>query len=112
MAHVFIAQVPTGVGGKRIFNLEPAKPFGELVELIPSGLNPLKDPDDVAPLIIKQLDKYDFNPQEDCLLLIGNPIVIGVAAALAAEYTDESLNFLQWSNVTKSYTKVSVNLNT
>lgn len=111
MAYVFVAQIPTGVEGKRIFNLEPAKPFGSLVELIPSGLNPLKDPDDIAPMIIKKLDEYNFTPERDCLLLVGSPIIIGVAAALASEYTDDVLNFLQWSNHTKAYTKISVNLN-
>lgn len=47
---------------------------------------------------------------DDYLLLIGNPILIGMATTLAAYYNNGKVNFLQWSGKHQRYTMISAQI--
>jgi hypothetical protein len=48
----------------------------------------------------------DFS-EADCLLLIGNPILIGVAVALASDASEcGHVNMLQWNGRESRYTRI------
>ncbi len=71
-----------------------AEEYGELSYLLSPTASPF-----VPGPIIQELDsKLSQIESEDYLLLIGNPVLIGWACAIAADYNDGRLNVLQWSN--------------
>lgn len=81
------------------FDLTPAAKFGELVELLSAEVKPFN-----ATLVSKELlDKLSRYCDDDFLLLVGNPILIGLATAAAAQINDGRVKFLQWSGSQKSY---------
>ena len=43
----------------------------------------------------------------DFLLLIGNPVLIGMATAIAAHYNRGRVKFLQWSGKHNKYSMIS-----
>lgn len=51
----------------------------------------------------------DFGP-EDYLLLVGNPCLIGIATAVAAERSGGVIQLLQWNRNTSAYWCTRVNL--
>jgi len=87
-----------------MFNLRPAEDFGRLEFL----LGPQSRPWDsgVVPMLHEKLRWYS---QDDYLLLIGNPCLIGLTTAVASEYS-ATINFLQWNGQEKRYLKVVVNI--
>lgn len=85
------------------FDLSPAEVYGKLEFL----LGPTEKPwDTVLPTLYEKLRWFSV---EDYLLLIGNPCLIGMATAVAAEYSAD-INFLQWSANEQQYIKVSINI--
>lgn len=85
------------------FDLSPAEEFGELVYL----LSPTASPFNPDPLIKELRNKlYDFGP-DDYLLLIGNPVLIGLSVSIASLCCD-SVSLLQWSGKDRRYIKISV----
>lgn len=80
------------------FNLEPAKEYGELRYLLSPTAAPFR-PDSVLEDLEEGLK--DFT-DEDFLLLVGNPVLIGLASALAA-IKSGTVNFLQWSGKDQKY---------
>ena len=85
------------------FDLTPAKRYGELKFLLRATAKPF------SPLpILEELRRglEDFG-DEDYLLLIGNPVIMGMAAAIAADING-TVNFLQWSGKYKKYVIVKV----
>ncbi len=51
----------------------------------------------------------NFKPG-DYLLLIGSPVSIGIAFAIAADMTDGQFNILKWDQQERMYWKAAVNL--
>lgn len=51
----------------------------------------------------------DFN-DNDFLLLIGNPCLIGIVSSIAANYNNGSVNFLQWSNRNSDYSEIKIKM--
>lgn len=85
-------------------DLTPAEQFGEIVYL----LSPTASPFNPQPLIADLHAKlFDFSP-DDYVLLVGNPVLIGLTVAVAADYNDGSVKMLQWSGSSHSYRPVSV----
>lgn len=84
------------------FNFEPAEKYGELEFL----LKPSASPFDLEP-VLKKLHSTLFNfTDNDFLLLTGNPVLMGLAVAIAADYNQGNVNMLQWSGAKQTYVPV------
>jgi len=84
------------------FDLTPAAEYGELVYL----LSPTAAPFTPDPVLGELRDKLaDFN-DGDYLLLVGNPMLIGFATAIAASANNGHVNLLQWSGKDRRYIAV------
>lgn len=84
------------------FDLTPAEQFGELVYL----LSPTAAPFHPEPIIREMKAKLKDFARGDHLLLVGNPILIGFAVALAAQRTGGVVSLLQWSGKDQRYIQV------
>lgn len=85
------------------FDLSPAEEYGELRYLLTPTAAPW-NPEGVMPELWAALG--DFG-DEDHLLLVGNPILIGWATAVAADFNDGRVNLLQWHGRDRRYISVS-----
>ena len=84
------------------YDLSPAEKFGELVFL----LSPITVPNNPAKVVAELRRKlHDFS-DEDHLLLIGSPVFIGWATAVAADINDGKVALLQYSGNRKQYFSV------
>lgn len=87
------------------FNLSPAKEYGELQFLLSPSAAPFN-----TEAILKELsEKLSEFTDEDYLLLVGNPAIIGMATALAANVAG-TVNFLQWSGKDKGYIVIKADI--
>lgn len=74
-------------------DLTSAEEFGDLVQL----LSPTARPDSAG--VVRELrEKLRGIERRDYLLLVGNPALIGYAAAIAADHLGGHLRLLQWGN--------------
>ena len=89
-------------------DLIKATRFGELTPLVPGRMNVVMQPDDVIDLLYKGLEDYCPN---DYLLPTGDPVIIGLAFAIAAEYGMGHLRVLKWDRQLNDYYAVKLNLN-
>jgi hypothetical protein len=81
------------------FDYGPAEEFGELVFLLNDSARPFV----LAPIIAELHEKLrDFGP-EDHLLLTGNPTLLGIALAIAADFNDGCVRVLQWHGKSSTY---------
>lgn len=102
---VYIVQTPTYLDEetqqyKAKYDFRPARIYGELVYL----LKPTAAPFQSASIINELHEKLKDFSEDDFLLLVGNPAIIGWAAAIAAQYSDGKLNLLQWHGRNNGYT--------
>lgn len=96
----------TGELVPRFRTLNRAERFGEIEYLLSPSAHPFN-----ASAIIGDLhEKLKSFDDEDYLLLIGNPALIGAATAVAAYYNDGILKFLQWSGQQNDYIKISMRI--
>lgn len=98
--YVVQAQTRRNDAGQTIpkFDLSDAEDFGELVTLLDGRASPFKlgPVSDSLSHGLKDIQNQDF------LLLVGNPVFIGLATAIASELVD-SLRFLVWSGKEQRY---------
>lgn len=85
-----------------VHDLTPAREFGELVYLLSPTAAPWK-PDNILNDLWTKLEDFC---DEDYLLMVGNPALIGLAAAVACEVNDGRIRFLQWHGREQSYKPV------
>jgi len=88
-------------------NILSALDYGEFKFLLPEKTNLLWNSEEVVSTIKKEL-RY-FN-NRDHLLLIGDPAVIGICTAIAADYNQGRVKFLKWDNREYKYYPVEVEL--
>lgn len=88
------------------FDLEPAKQFGELVNLVPASLGP-QAAQDVVESLWEKLSDYCDN---DYLLLVGSPIFIGLSVAIASEINAGRVKLLQWQGREQKYFVINVKI--
>ena len=88
------------------FDLSPARRHGELRYLLSPSAGPWT-PEAVLPELARKLDGYR---PEDFLLLVGSPILIGWAVALAAQASGGVVQCLQWSGSSQGYRAVRADL--
>jgi hypothetical protein len=87
------------------YDFSSAARFGELVYL----LTPNAKPHD--PSVIKELkEKLQTFSNDDHLLLVGNPALIGFACAVAADWNEGRLSVLQWDGKKREYVAVRADL--
>lgn len=91
----------------KVFDPSQAKDFGEVRVLLSSDVKPWVNTGGIAQQLHAGLKTYTA---EDYLLLIGNPSLIGMAAAIAASYSGGVLSLLQWNGYRQCYTKVTADL--
>lgn len=83
----------------RFSGLEKAEHFGS-IEFI---LGPTDDLFDTESYLGKMHSSLSGFCDDDFLLLIGNPVFIGVSVAIAAYYNDGKVRLLQWSAKNDNY---------
>lgn len=88
-------------------NLLSATEFGNLKFLIPANENIMFETELVIDRICEGLENFS---NEDYLLLIGDPIAIGIATHYAASNNHGYIQFLKWDNREYKYYKVEVEL--
>lgn len=100
-AKVFIVQLPMMWNTEKTqkvpkFDFKKAQEHGDLVFLLTPNANPFK----LEPILAElrhSLSDYRFD-DGDSLILVGNPVLMGVVAAIAADLSQGDLRFLQWGN--------------
>lgn len=88
------------------FDLTPAEEFGDLVYLLSPTAAPFR-PDSVIEELTQKLEEYR---PDDYLLLVGNPVLIGISVAIAARASGGSVSMLQWSGKERRYLPVKTSL--
>ena len=113
LSKVFIPQVPRFRNPDSTehefipkLDLSPAKNYGELVECVSSAASP-HDTDEVIEVLNEVLYNYS---DDDYLLCVGSPIIIGWATAIAASYNEGKLNMLVWDKFRGGYKVVKAHL--
>jgi hypothetical protein len=104
MSKVFIVQDTKWVDPKdgqlkSKFDFTAATQFGELVHL----LEPSASPFDLPPVMHRLHERLADFTTRDYLLLIGSPVLIGLAVAIAADKADGDVAMLQWSGSKRQY---------
>ena len=90
----------------RFPSIEMASKWGDLKYLLSPSAHPFK-PDAVLKDLHGKLKNYG---DEDFLLLIGNPALIGMSVSVAAHYNKGAIQLLQWSGRQKTYTEICTRL--
>lgn len=108
MKTVYVVQNQHRLNGKSHclepkFDLSPAEEFGQLSYLLNPSASPFR-PESVIQELHEKLK--DFGPG-DHLLLVGNPVLIGFAVAIAAHYSGGEVSLLQWSGKAKRYINIT-----
>lgn len=86
----------------RFTSVDKALRFGEIVYLLSPSAHPF-NPDLVLGDMHEKLSGFN---EDDHLLLIGNPGLIGMATAIAAYYNNGEVKLLQWSGRHGEYTEI------
>ena len=89
------------------FNVLKATKFGQLESLTTTDDQIYTSASRVVAKIKRGLKTFG---DEDWLLLLGDPAVIGVCFALAAERNGGRVNILKWDKFEKAYYPISVRL--
>jgi hypothetical protein len=88
------------------FDLTSAEKFGQTVHLLSPTARPFSS-EHVIGVLREKLASFG---DDDHLLLIGNPCLIGFAVAIAADFNDGRVKVLQWSGTNREYISVSADL--
>lgn len=88
-------------------NITPAMKYGEIVVMLPPGLEVAHSAGQVAELLKVKLSKFN---DEDYLLLIGDPVTIGIAVAVAGFWNNARVKMLKWDRQERLYLPIEVKL--
>jgi hypothetical protein len=103
---VFVVNLPITKDGSPAVNVSGAAAFGAMVHVFPPGRRPL-DPAALRDAATKSLEAFT---ESDWLLPVGHPVLIAIAAAVAAERTGGTLPLLVWDNQSFVYERLVVEL--
>lgn len=87
-------------------DLSPAEEFGELRYL----LSPTAAPWNPVSILNDLWDGLKDYGDMDHLLMVGNPVLCGLATAVAANINDGRVRFLQWNGRQYRYTAVEAQI--
>lgn len=90
----------------RFPSITKAEQWGPIVYILSPSAHPFNSELVIGDIHIKL---QDFN-DDDYLLLIGNPGLIGMSTAIAAHYNEGRVNFLQWSGRHNDYTEIKTKI--
>jgi hypothetical protein len=107
MSVVYVVQNPLRYDSERgqlipRYDVTSASSFGRL-KFLPTARGAILDPQEAVRKLDSVLRHFS---DEDHLLLIGNPVLIGWATALAASHNDGRVSLLVWSGREKAYRAV------
>ena len=88
------------------FNVLPARKYGELELMLPPGQITLS----AGPTVNRLKHKLRNFTDMDYLLLIGDPLAIGLAVAIASNANRGKARLLKWDRQAKQYYPLNVNL--
>ncbi len=88
-----------------VHDLTPASIYGQ-VEVLYAGRNPGLALQPIVQSMRRQL--RDFS-DDDYLLPLGDPVLIGIAASIAAEMNRGVVSFLRWDRQTRQYVEIKTN---
>jgi len=86
----------------RFTSINKAERWGKIEFL----LSPSAHPFNPSLVLGNMHEKLAFYTDDDYLLLIGNPGLIGMATAIACFYNDGAVKLLQWSGRQNEYTEI------
>lgn len=89
-----------------MYDFTDAASFGEPCYL----LDPDRNASRTAGVVADLMEGLQDINEEDYLVLVGNPALIGMATAIAAAYTEGKLKLLQWDKKFKKYMPIPVDL--
>ncbi len=90
----------------RFPSIVKAEQWGPIVYILSPSAHPF-NPELVLGDIHEKLSNFG---DEDHLLLIGNPGLIGMSTAIAAHYNNGCVKFLQWSGRHNEYTEIKTKI--
>lgn len=90
----------------RFQSINKAERYGNIVYVLSPSAHPF-NPELVLGDIHERLSGFS---DEDYLLLIGNPGIIGMCSAVAAHYNEGRVKFLQWSGRHSEYTEIAAEI--
>ncbi len=88
-------------------NILSAEKYGKIKFLVPEGSQVTFSAGYVTEMLRSKLSSFC---DEDFLLLIGDPVAIGIATALAAHWNMGRVKMLKWDKMEHKYYPVSINL--
>ena len=105
---VYVIQEIAGTkDGKPKINILGAAEYGTFKFLLPELSQMIFSP---GPLIFKLRKSLKDYATEDCLLLTGDPAIIGVACSIVADITNGKFNLLKWDKQERKYYPIHINL--
>ena len=103
-----IQEIPGTKSGTPKINIMSASKYGKFKFLLPEFSQIIFSP---GPLIFKLRTLLKNYKQEDYLLLIGDPAIIGVACSIVSQLTNGKYNLLKWDKQERQYYPITINLN-
>lgn len=88
-------------------NFLPAKEYGELVPMLPYDMQIYLSTAPAARKLTRFLQNFSDN---DYILLVGDPVLIGLATAIACMHNRGKAKLLKWDKRTMGYHPVEVDL--
>ena len=86
----------------RFPSIKKAEQWGEIIYILSPSAHPFN-----SELVLGDIhEKLSSFTDDDHLLLIGNPGLIGMSTAIAAHYNEGRVKFLQWSGRHNEYTEI------
>jgi len=86
--------------------INKAERFGKIEFLLSPSAHPFS-PETVLGDLHEKLSGFS---NDDHLLLIGNPVLIGMATVIASYYNEGSVRFLQWSGRHNDYLEIKAKI--
>ena len=109
-ARVYVTQNPMrrGEDGELVhtFDLTPARQYGEIVVLLPSG-PALVNTGHTTRMLQEKMSGFT---DKDFLLCLGDPVAIAAASAVVSEINDGVVPLLVWDRRTRAYNPVTVDV--
>ena len=98
--------VESGKNVPRFPSIDRARELGKIVYMLEPNAHPFV-PNNVTGILHHHLSNFC---DEDYLILVGNPVLLGMATAIAANYNSGRVNFLQWSQKGDRYTLITAEI--
>ena len=86
------------------FNLTPAAEYGEINVLVPAGMTLFS----TVPAVRLIREKLRGFTDDDYLLPVGDPSIMMIAGAIAAEHNGGRLKVLRWDRDQRRYIPINV----